>query len=487
MSKLTELNLKELSEGLRSKEFTSLEVTEAFLDRIAAHKDLNAFIGIDPELARRAARDADAKLARGGPGRLLGIPIAIKDVILKTGCATTCASAILKNFVSPYNATVVSKLAAEGAFSLGKTNMDEFAMGSSTENSSFGPSLNPWDKKRVPGGSSGGSAVAVAAGLCPAALGTDTGGSIRQPASFCGVVGIKPTYGRVSRHGVVAYASSLDQVGVLAKNVRDCAIVAEVIAGHDPLDSTSVERGVPSWEAALGRKVSGLRVGIPREYFVAGISPGVEQAMHKAISHLEKLGLKLIEINLPHTRLALAAYYILAPAEASSNLARYDGVKFGHRASEPFDLKDLYFRSRSEGFGKEVKRRIMIGTYVLSSGYYDAYYLKAQKVRTLVADDFKQAFEKKCDLVVCPAAPTTAFLLGENTQDPLKMYLNDVFTIPANLAGLPGLCLPCGFDSNDLPVGMQLVGRPWDEETIFKAAYAFEASTDWHRRKPPSI
>jgi aspartyl-tRNA(Asn)/glutamyl-tRNA(Gln) amidotransferase subunit A len=362
--------------------------------------------------------------------------------------------------------------------------MDEFAMGSSNENSAYGPVKNPWNPEFVPGGSSGGSAAAVAAGICPITLGTDTGGSIRQPAAFCGIVGLKPTYGRVSRYGVIAYASSLDQVGGFASNVRDCALVTQAICGQDPNDATSVNQPVPDFEKSIGQSVKGLRIGIPREYFVSGLESETESALRKAIATIEGLGAIPVEISLPHTELAVSVYYILAPAEASSNLARYDGIRYGHRASGDLDLKTLYSRSRSEGFGKEVQRRILVGTYVLSSGYYDAYYLKAQKVRSLIVQDFQNAFKDKCDVILAPTAPDVAFKLGERVSDPLKMYLNDIFTIPVNLAGLPGMSLPCGFTSNGLPIGLQLIGKPWDEATLFQVASAYESATEWHTKKP---
>lgn len=484
-AELTNLSISALRRGLDKKEFSSEELTRAFLDRIEEHKALNSFIRACPEEAQAAAHEADKKIASGEKAPLLGVPIAVKDMILTKGIPTTCASRILGNFIPPYDATVVQKLKAAGAFTIGKTNLDEFAMGSSNENSSFGPVRNPWDIERVPGGSSGGSAAAVSARLSPAALGTDTGGSIRQPASYCSLVGIKPTYGRVSRYGAVAFASSLDQVGVLASTVRDCALVTSIISGHDKYDSTSVDTPVPDFEAALGKEARGLRIGIPDEYFIPGMSKEVEEAVKAAIRTLEGLGTVPVRVSLPHTQAALATYYVLAPAEASSNLARYDGVRYGHRAKNARDLKDLYLRSRSEGFGREVKRRIMIGTYVLSTGYYDAYYLRAQKVRQLIARDFKSVFEAKCDLIVCPTAPSTAFKIGEKTADPLTMYLNDVFTIPVNLAGLPGMSIPCGFDSQGLPIGLQLIGKPWDEETLFKLAFAYEEASGWCRKLPP--
>jgi len=482
---LTNLSITELRAGLERRDFSSHELTSAFLARIEKNQALNSFIRVCTQEALEAAREADRQIAKGVRLPMLVIPVAVKDMILTSGITTTCASRMLGEFRPPYDATVVRKLKQAGAFTIGKTNLDEFAMGSSNENSCFGPVRNPWDAGRVPGGSSGGSASAVSARLSPAALGTDTGGSIRQPASFCSVVGIKPTYGRVSRYGVVAFASSLDQVGVFASSVRDCAIVTRVISGPDSHDSTSVNLQVPDFEAALGRDIRGLRIGIPREYFISGLSAEINQTLRDAIKVLENLGATAVDISLPHTEAAVAVYYILAPAEASSNLARYDGVRYGHRARGVNDLDELYFRSRSEGFGREVKRRIMIGTYVLSTGYYDAYYLKAQKVRKLIAADFASAFEQHCDLIVCPTAPSTAFKIGEKIADPLTMYLNDVFTIPVNLAGLPGMSIPCGFDAQGLPIGLQIIGKPWDEETLFKVAFAYQEATGWYKQLPP--
>lgn len=487
MSNLATLTLSEMRDGLAARKFSSVELTGELLKKIETHKNLNSFISVNREGALQAAKDADAQIAAGKKAPLLGVPGAIKDMILTKGIPTTAASKILPNFTPPYSATVVEKLNAAGSITIGKTNLDEFAMGSSNENSAYGPVRNPWNPEFVPGGSSGGSAAAVAGCLSPYALGTDTGGSIRQPAAFCNLVGLKPTYGRVSRYGVVAFASSLDQVGAFARNVKDCAIVTSVISGHDPHDSTSVNKPVPDYAALLGKSIKGLRIGLPKEYFVKGLDPVVEKTVREAAKKLSDLGAELVEISLPHTDLAVAVYYVLAPAEASSNLARYDGVRYGYRAAKPKDLDDLYCRSRSEGFGTEVKRRIMIGTYVLSSGYYDAYYVKAQKVRTLIAKDFAQAFEKSCDIIACPAAPTAPFKINEKVTDPLAMYLSDVFTIPASLAGLPGMSIPCGFNAQGLPIGLQLLGRPWDEETLLNAAYAYEQSSDWHKRLPPGV
>ena len=426
------------------------------------------------------AQQADARLRREPQtSPLLGIPIAVKDNFLTRGLRTTCASKILGDFMPPYDATTVAKLRDAGAVLIGKTNLDEFAMGSSAENSAFFPTRNPWNLERIPGGSSGGSAAAVAADQCIAALGTDTGGSIRQPAACCGVVGLKPTYGRVSRYGIIAFASSMDQVGPMTKDVRDAALLLEAIAGHDPADSTSSNRAVPRlqrlpWMASI----KGLRLGVPKEYFVTGMQAEVEQSVRAAIRQLEKNGAKIEEISLPHTEYAVAVYYIVATAEASSNLARYDGMRFGHRADAK-DLTETYMISRDEGFGAEVKRRIMLGTYVLSAGYYDAYYLKAQRVRTLIKRDFDEAF-KRCDAIVTPTAPTTAFKIGEKIQDPLQMYLSDIYTISINLAGLPALSLPCGFDGDGMPIGLQIIGKHFDEATILRTAYAYEQATEWH-------
>ena len=410
------------------------------------------------------------------------MPVAVKDNFLTRGVRTTCASKILGDFMPPYDATAITRMRDAGAVITGKTNLDEFAMGSSTENSAFFPTRNPWDRERVPGGSSGGSAAAVAADQCVAAVGTDTGGSIRQPAAFCGVVGLKPTYGRVSRYGIIAFASSMDQVGPVTKDVRDCALMLEAVAGRDPADSTSVDRPVPRYSEGLTGEIRGLRIGVPKEYFVSGMVPEVEQAVRDAIRLLGKNGAVVEEISLPHTEYAVAVYYIVATAEASSNLARYDGMRFGHRA-EARDLTETYMLTRDEGFGVEVKRRIMLGTYALSAGYYDAYYLKAQRVRTLIKRDFDAAFQR-CDVIVTPTAPTAAFKIGEKIQDPLQMYLSDIYTISVNLAGLPALSLPCGFDQGGMPIGLQIIGKHFDEPTVLRLAHAYEQATEWHRRKP---
>jgi aspartyl-tRNA(Asn)/glutamyl-tRNA(Gln) amidotransferase subunit A len=484
MTQLASLTISEIREGLKSKQFSCVELTQACLAKAEKLASLNCFITLTPEEALADARTVDNLLREGKQGELLGVPVGIKDVICTKGTQTTAASAILKGFIPPYDATVVRKLKTAGAVALGKLNMDEFAMGSSNENSAFGPVQNPWNIEYVPGGSSGGSAAAVAARICPVSLGTDTGGSIRQPASFCGIVGLKPTYGRVSRYGVIAYASSLDQVGAFAQNVRDCAITTRVLCGEDPNDSTSSNQPVPNFEASIGKDIKGLRVGIPKEYFVTGLAPDVQQSLHAAIKVLEGLGAIPVEISLPHTDAAVAVYYILAPAEASSNLARYDGIRYGHRAEGDYDLKTLYCKSRSEGFGREVQRRIMVGTYVLSSGYYEAYYRKAQQVRSLIVKDFADAFASQCDVIVAPTAPNEPFKIGAKISDPLEMYLNDIFTIPVNLAGLPGISVPCGFSSSGLPVGLQLIGKPWGEETLFQVASAYESATEWHTKKP---
>ncbi len=484
MTDITSLSVTEMRAGLDSKEFSCVELTKAFLDKADSASSLNCFTELCVEGAQQSAQEIDSLLKQGKSSPLLGIPIGIKDVICTKGVRTTAASAILKNFIPPYDATVVRRLKTAGTVTLGKLNMDEFAMGSSNENSIFGPVKNPWNPAYVPGGSSGGSAAAVAAGLCPISLGTDTGGSIRQPASFCGITGLKPTYGRVSRYGVIAYASSLDQVGGFARNVHDCALITQAICGRDPNDATSANIDVPDFTKALGKDIKGLRVGIPKEYFVSGLDPEVSAALKNAISVLEGLGAVAVEVSLPHTDAAVAVYYILAPAEASSNLARYDGIRYGHRASGQLDLKTLYAKSRSEGFGREVQRRILVGTYVLSAGYYDAFYIKAQKVRTLIKRDFENAFAQHCDVIIAPTAPNLPFKIGEKLSDPLQMYLNDIFTIPVNLAGLPGMSVPCGISTSGLPLGLQLIGKPWDEETLFTVASAYEGATDWHTKRP---
>jgi aspartyl-tRNA(Asn)/glutamyl-tRNA(Gln) amidotransferase subunit A len=472
-SELYRLTITEARERLRRREITSRELTRDCLARIAAVEPrLNAFITVTEAEAAAQAKAADERLAQGGAPDLCGIPLGIKDIYCTRGVRTTCASKILENFVPPFDATVVERLRAMGAVFVGKANLDEFAMGSSNENSAYGPTRNPYDLERVPGGSSGGSAAAVAAGECIASLGTDTGGSIRLPASFCGVVGIKPTYSRVSRYGVIAYASSLDQVGPFARTVRDAAIMLRAVAGADPRDSTCAARPIPDYEAALTGDVRGMRVGVPKEFFVEGMDPAVEEAVLNSLRTLESIGARTVEISLPHTGYAVAAYYLIATAEASANLARYDGVRYGVRAQADNNI-ELYNRTRAQGFGAEVKRRIMLGTFALSAGYYDAYYLKAQKVRTLIRRDFERAFER-CDVIAAPVAPTTAFRLGEKTDDPLKMYLSDIFTISVNLAGLPGMSVPCGADADRMPIGLQLVGPPFGEGIILRAGDAWE-------------
>jgi len=481
---LAALTLSEASDKLRRREFSSTDITEAVFARIASTDDkVHAYLTLARDAAMAQARQADERLKQDQTASpLLGIPIAVKDNFLTHGLRTTCASNFLGDFMPPYDATTVGKLREAGAVIVGKTNLDEFAMGSSAENSAFFPTRNPWNLERIPGGSSGGSAAAVAADLCIAALGTDTGGSIRQPAACCGVVGLKPTYGRVSRYGIIAFASSMDQVGPMTKDVRDSALLLQAIAGHDAADSTSAHQLVPNYADALTGNVKGLRVGVPKEYFVSGMQPEVEQAVRTAIDALAKNGATIAEISLAHTEYAVAVYYIVATAEASSNLARYDGMRFGHRADAK-DLTETYMISRDEGFGTEVKRRIMLGTYVLSAGYYDAYYLKAQRVRTLISKDFDEAFQR-CDVILTPTAPTTAFKIGEKTQDPLQMYLSDIFTISINLAGLPALSLPCGFDGTGMPIGLQIIGQHFDESTVLRTAHAYEQATDWHKRKP---
>jgi len=483
---LCRLTIHELQDLLRKREVSASEIVRSGLERIAqVDGQVRSFLTLTEEQALSQAERVDRRSAAGEAlPPLAGIPLAIKDVLCTKGVRTTCSSKILERYVPPYDATVIERLKAQEAILLGKTNMDEFAMGSSTENSAFFPTRNPWALARVPGGSSGGSAAAVAADLCAAALGTDTGGSIRQPASFCGIAGLKPTYGRVSRYGLVAFASSLDQIGPLAKDVRDCALLLQAIAGHDPLDSTSANLPVTDYASALGDEIRGIRIGIPDEYFIEGMDPEVEGAIWTAIRTLEELGGKQEKVSLPHTAYAVATYYLVATAEASSNLARYDGVKYGYRTPSPADLLEMYQKTRREGFGPEVKRRIMLGTYALSAGYYDAYYLKAQKVRTLIRRDFEQAFER-CQVIATPTSPTPPFTFGEKTEDPLQMYLSDIFTISVNLAGVPAISIPCGFTKAGLPIGLQLIGKPFDEATILKVAHAFEQATEWHRRKPP--
>ena len=482
---LTALTLSELHDKLKKREVSSEEATRSVLKRIGSlDPKIGAYLTLCEEPALASAKALDSEIAKGREVRpLTGVPFALKDIFLTEGVKTTCGSKILHNYIPPYDGTAVRKLKDEGIVLLGKLSMDEFAMGSSTESCRFRKAYNPWDLERTPGGSSGGSAAAIAADLAFGTLGTDTGGSIRQPAALTSIVGLKPTYGRVSRYGVVAFASSLDQVGPMAKDVRDTALILNAVAGYDPQDSTSVKEPVPDYTRALTGEVKGMRLGIPKEYFGEGMDSEVEAAVREAIRVYEKLGASCEEISLPHTDYAVPTYYILAPAEASSNLARYDGVRFGYRTPSPPDLKTLYVKSRTEGFGAEVKRRIMLGTYVLSAGYYDAYYLKAQKVRTLIRRDFEEAF-KKYDAILSPVTPTPAFKIGEKSDDPLKMYLSDIYTINVNLAGLPGMSLPCGFSKSGLPIGLQLIAKHFEEEKIFRAAYAYEQNTEWHRRKP---
>jgi len=482
---LYEITINEAHQLLKNKKISSRELTRAVLDRIdAVESKIDAYITISEALAMQQAGQADETIARGNCLPLTGIPLGIKDLICTQAFATTCGSRILENFVPPYDATVIRKLKDAGAVIVGKLNMDEFAMGSSTENSGIKTTRNPWDSTRIPGGSSGGSAAAVAADMCLGALGSDTGGSIRQPASHCSVVGMKPTYGRVSRFGLVAFASSLDQIGPLAKNVTDCAILLNAISGYDNSDSTSVPRDVPDYTAALDGDLSGITVGIPEEYSATeGLDPAVMAAVSNAVGVLEELGAKRVTISLPHTQYAVAVYYVIAPSEASSNLARYDGVKYGLRNKDNPDLMNMYRSTRSQGFGPEVQRRIIIGTYCLSAGYYDAYYGKASQVRTLITADFKKAFET-CDVIACPVAPTAAFKIGEKIDDPLTMYLSDIFTLSANLAGIPGMSVPCGFSAGGLPIGLQILGNHFNEEMLFKVAHGFEGATAFHKKKP---
>ncbi len=477
--------IQELHRQLVQKERSATEITQAYLDRIQAlEPTLHSFLTVTGDRALAQAAAVDQQIAAGEEiGLLSGIPLAIKDNLCTYGIRTTCASKMLEHFVPPYESTVTAKLQAAGAICLGKTNLDEFAMGSSTENSAFGLTANPWNPECVPGGSSGGSAAAVAAGECAAALGSDTGGSIRQPASFCGVVGLKPTYGLVSRYGLVAYASSLDQVGPLAPTVTDAAILLGAIAGHDPRDATSLKVPIPDYTQALKPDVKGLRIGVIQQTMGEGLQPEVKTALEAALQTLQDLGATVKEVSCPRFAYGLPTYYIIAPSEASANLARYDGVNFGFRVENATDLLEMYTQTRAQGFGAEVKRRIMIGTYALSAGYYDAYYLRAQKVRTLIKEDFAKAFEQ-VDVLICPTAPTTAFKAGEKTSDPLSMYLSDLMTIPVNLAGLPGLSLPCGFDASGLPIGLQLIGNALQEATLFQVAYAYEQATPWHQQQP---
>ena len=481
--------LKEAAGLLRKRALSSVELTRLFLDQIDADAvqhpgaALNAYISVDRDGAMRAAEEADQQRAQGHAGPLTGMPLAIKDLFCTQGLTTTCASRMLRDFRPPYESTATRRLKEAGAVILGKTNMDEFAMGSSNETSFFGVVRNPHDRTRAPGGSSGGSAAAVAADLCLAALGTDTGGSIRQPAALTGITGLKPTYGRVSRFGMIAFASSLDQAGPMTRSVEDAALLLQTIAGHDPRDATSINAPVPDYQASLDQNVQGMKIGIPKEYFGEGLTDDVRHAVERAIQTFQSLGATILPVSLPCTPYAIPTYYVIASAEASSNLARYDGVRFGYRCDHPQDLKEMYEKTRSEGFGAEVKRRIMLGTYVLSAGYYDAYYRKAQKVRRRIADDFQQAFGN-VDLILTPTVPDTAFLLGERSEDPIRMYLSDIFTINVNLAGLPGLSIPCGMDEHNLPIGLQLIARPLAECTLLTAGHAFQQATPWHLRNP---
>lgn len=481
----TTLTASEIAEKVRAKEFKAEAITTAYLDRIRTlDPRLKAFNEVFAEHALAQAKTVDAKMAKGEPvGPLAGVPIAIKDNMLIRGERCTCSSKILEGFRATFDSTVVRRLRAAGAIFLGRTNLDEFAMGSSTENSAFHTTKNPWDTERIPGGSSGGSAASVAARLAPVALGSDTGGSIRQPAALCGVLGMKPTYGRVSRFGLVAFASSLDQIGPFATTAKDVALILQAISGQDDRDSTSVSQAVPDFSAALSKDVKGLRIGLPKEYFIGGLDPEIDHAVREAVKTLQGMGATVKEISLPHTEYCLAVYYILAPSEASSNLSRFDGVRYGHRTQDPKNLLELYEKSRGEGFGPEVKRRIMLGTYALSSGYYDAYYAKAQKVRTLIKRDFDKAFEQ-VDVIATPTTPAPAFKPGEKAADPLQMYLSDIFTISCNLAGLPGLSLPCGFTKSKLPIGLQLLGRPFDEATLLTVAHRYEGASPANRAAP---
>ena len=477
------LSLKELSEGLKQKKFSSIELTKFFLKRLDFHNpSINAFITIDSEKSLAMAKQADEIIKTGKQNYLTGIPIAQKDIFCAEGWKTSCGSKMLDNFIAPYDSTVISKFNAIGAVNLGKTNMDEFAMGSSNETSFYGNVKNPWNTKTVPGGSSGGSAAAVAGRLAPAATATDTGGSIRQPASLCGLTGLKPTYGLVSRYGMIAFASSLDQAGPMCHTAEDCAAMMNVMSGHDPKDSTSIQREKENYLTGINDSIKGLKIGIPKEFFSEGLDPEVEKIIEHGISEYKKLGVEIIEISLPNNHLSIPVYYVIAPAEASSNLSRYDGVRYGYRTKEYDDLMEMYCKTREQGFGDEVKRRIMIGTYVLSAGYYDAYYLKAQKIRRLISEDFKKAFEK-CDVILGPSAPSIAFPIGDKKEDPLKMYMQDVYTISTNLAGLPGISMPAGL-MNNLPVGIQLIGNYFSEAKLLNVANIFQKNTDWHNLSP---
>ncbi|MBB2483605.1 Asp-tRNA(Asn)/Glu-tRNA(Gln) amidotransferase subunit GatA [Mitsuaria sp. WAJ17] len=495
MKSLHEMGVAELGQSLRAKAFSATELTQHLLARVTAASQLGAFLHVDVDGALGRAAEADRRLAAGDTGPLVGIPLAHKDIYVTADMPTTAGSKILAGYRSPFDATVVARLNAAGTFSLGKLNCDEFAMGSANENSAFGPSLNPWDRSRVPGGSSGGSATAVAARLVPATTGTDTGGSIRQPASFTGITGIKPTYGVCSRYGMIAFASSLDQAGPMARSAEDCALLLSAMSGFDERDATSINQPPQDFHAQMlaaregataAQPLKGLRIGLPREFFPAALSADVNSAVRQGLAELEKLGATLVEVSLPRTELAIPVYYIIAPAEASSNLSRFDGVKFGHRAANYTDLLDMYKKTRAEGFGPEVKRRIMIGTYVLSHGYYDAYYLQAQKLRRMIADDFQQAFQH-CDVIAGPVAPSVAWKAGEGADDPVKAYLADIFTLPGSLAGLPGMSVPVGFGEAGMPVGLQLIGNYFKEGQLLHTAHALQQATDWHTRAPNGI
>ncbi|NKE68237.1 Asp-tRNA(Asn)/Glu-tRNA(Gln) amidotransferase subunit GatA [Ramlibacter sp. RBP-2] len=484
MAALHELTVAELAAQLRAREISAVEVARHFLARAKSHQSLGAYLAVDEEVTLAQARAADQRIAAGEAAPLLGVPLAHKDIFVTRDFPSTAGSKMLDGYRSPFDATVVARLAQAGAVSLGKLNCDEFAMGSSNENSAYRMARNPWDPQRIPGGSSGGSAVAVAARLAPAATGTDTGGSIRQPASFCGITGIKPTYGRASRYGMVAFASSLDQAGPMARTAEDCALLLSAMCGPDPdRDSTSLDVPAEDFARSLNESLEGLRIGVPREFFGAGLAPDVRAAIDAALQEYRRLGASLVEISLPRTELSIPVYYIIAPAEASSNLSRYDGVKFGHRAKQYGDLGDMYQKTRAEGFGDEVKRRIMVGTYVLSHGYYDAYYLQAQKIRRMIADDFQQAF-KSCDVIAGPAAPTVAWKLGEKADDPVANYLADIYTLPGSLAGLPGMSVPCGFGDGGMPVGLQLIGNYFGEAKLLNVAHRLQQVTDFHSRIP---
>jgi aspartyl-tRNA(Asn)/glutamyl-tRNA(Gln) amidotransferase subunit A len=485
-----ESSLKQLGAALRARKISSVELTQSYLDRITRlNPELNAYITVNPEISLAQARAADQRIAAGDSSPLAGIPIAQKDIFCAKGWLTTCGSKMLHNFVSPYDAHIIAQFNDAGAVNLGKTNMDEFAMGSSNETSHYGPVKNPWDATRVPGGSSGGTAAAVAARLCAAATGTDTGGSIRQPAALCGVSGLKPTYGVCSRYGMIAFASSLDQAGPMGRSAEDLALLLNTMAGFDERDSTSLQRETEDYTRELNKQVdgdkplTGLRIGLPKEFFAAGMGSDVAKAVEAAIAEYKKLGASVVEISLPNSKLSVPVYYVLAPAEASSNLSRFDGVRYGFRAESYADLTDMYEQTRARGFGEEVKRRIMIGTYVLSHGYYDAYYIKAQKIRRLIAQDFTEAF-RRCDVIMGPTSPTTAFKLGEKGDDPVQMYLSDIYTIAVNLAGLPGMSIPCGFGDNNMPVGLQVIGNYFDEARMLNVAHQYQLATDWHSRAP---